>query len=99
MTRLTQRLRGLPVHVVLLGLCAAWLIPAFGLFVTSFRPFQDVNDSGWGTILSPPTGSGEYSQYCAGCHGSDGKEIPRTDPANPSLIGTLHPSLPLTALF
>lgn len=27
-------LRGLPVHLVLLGFCALWLLPAIGLLVT-----------------------------------------------------------------
>src|SRR5258708_22018540 len=99
MTRLNRWLRGLPVHVILLGLCAAWLIPALGLFVTSFRPFQDVNESGCWTVLSPPTGSGEYNQYCAGCHSSDCKKIPGADLTSADLIGNYLPSFALTALM
>ncbi len=30
----------LPVHVIIVTLCLLWLLPAFGLLVTSFRPFR-----------------------------------------------------------
>lgn len=31
-----------------------WLVPTFGIFVTSFRPAPDIQISGWWTALFPP---------------------------------------------
>jgi alpha-glucoside transport system permease protein len=97
MTRLNEWLRGLPVHLVLLGLCAIWIIPALGLLITSLRPFQDVSDSGWWTVLSPPTGSAPYAQACAGCHGADGKMVPEADLSNPETVSRFRRSITLIA--
>jgi len=86
-----------PVHLVLIGLCVLWLLPAFGLLVTSFRPFQDVNETGWWTVLSPPKGQPEYEQACAACHGNDGKQIAAADLTNPELVQSYRRSFTLIA--
>lgn len=86
-----------PVHLVLIGLCVLWLLPAFGLLVTSFRPFQDVNETGWWTVLSPPRGQAEYEQACAACHGNDGKQIAAADLTNPELVQSYRRSFTLIA--
>ena len=52
MTRLVGILKRIPLHAVIVGLCILWVLPTFGLLVTSVRPFQDINESGWWTILS-----------------------------------------------
>ncbi len=51
---LRAALRRAPLHVVLLGLCAVWLVPTVGLLVSSFRPPRLVPVSGWWTALVPP---------------------------------------------
>jgi len=40
------------LHVVLVGLCLAWLLPAVALLVNSFRPAYAVNTSGWWQALA-----------------------------------------------
>ena len=40
------------ILVVLIALL--WSVPTIGLFVTSFRPFPDIQSSGWWTALLPP---------------------------------------------
>jgi alpha-glucoside transport system permease protein len=97
MTRLRSALRNLPVHIVLLGMCAIWLIPALGLLITSIRPFQDVNETGWWTVLSPPTGAVEYSRSCAGCHGADGKTVPSANLSDPQFVSAFRRSFTLLA--
>ena len=97
--RLRKWLSDLPTHVILIGLCLLWLLPAVGLLVTSFRPFQDVNDTGWWTVLSPPKGATQYTQSCAECHGSDGKQLAVADLTNQELVQKYRRSFTLIALL
>jgi alpha-glucoside transport system permease protein len=97
--RIKMILSGLPTHVVLIGLCLIWLIPTIGLFITSLRPFQDINQSGWWTALAPPRGAEEYSQTCASCHGSGGQAIAEADLTDPELIDQYSRSIKLLALL
>ncbi|NMC30614.1 MAG: ABC transporter permease subunit [Pelolinea sp.] len=91
--------KNLPVHIILIGMCIIWLVPTIGLLVTSFRPVQDINSSGWWTIFAKPKGAAEYQTYCASCHGDDGTALPEADLSDPNLVAqykrsfTLLPSL------
>jgi len=99
MNSLRQTFGKLPVHIILIGLCVIWLLPTIGLLVTSFRPVQDVNETGWWEVLSPPPGAAAFEQNCAGCHGSDGKAIPTADLTDPELIGSFRRSIQLLAVL
>ena len=46
---------GWATKVVLLALCLLWLVPLVGLLITSFRPLDDVNSSGWWTVFVHPS--------------------------------------------
>jgi alpha-glucoside transport system permease protein len=94
---LAQRLGGLPKHVILIGLCIIWLLPAIGLLVTSFRPFQEVTEGGWWTVFSPPRGQAEYTASCAECHGQDGRKLPAANLADPATIAKFPRSIQLQA--
>jgi alpha-glucoside transport system permease protein len=50
------RLQRLPLHLVIIILCAFWVIPTLGLFVNSFRSLGDMNSAGWWSALFPPHG-------------------------------------------
>jgi alpha-glucoside transport system permease protein len=50
----TRVLRRAPVHAALWVICAAWLVPIAGLFVSSLRPESDVASSGWWTVVLHP---------------------------------------------
>jgi alpha-glucoside transport system permease protein len=89
----------IPIHVVVIGMCIIWLVPTFGLLITSLRPFQAVNNSGWWTVLSKPTGAAEYEQYCAACHGSDGKLLPDADLTDQEVVNQFPRSLQLLAML
>ncbi|MEJ2012296.1 MAG: ABC transporter permease subunit [Anaerolineales bacterium] len=97
--RIRKILGSVPIHVVVIGMCLVWLIPTFGLLITSLRPFQAVNTSGWWTVLSKPTGADAYAQYCASCHGPDGKELPNADLTDPNLVSQYPRSLQLLAML
>jgi alpha-glucoside transport system permease protein len=49
------RLGRLPLHLVVVGLVALWLIPTIGLLVNSFRPAEAVTSSGWWTAIFEPS--------------------------------------------
>jgi alpha-glucoside transport system permease protein len=69
------------------------------LLVTSIRPSQDVNETGWWTILSAPKGNAEYDQFCGECHGGDGAELAEANLNDPVLIGSFTRSIQLRALL
>ena len=50
--------RRLPVHLVVLGVTAIWLIPLLGLLVSSFRPASAVLSTGWWHSFALP---GDYT--------------------------------------
>jgi alpha-glucoside transport system permease protein len=51
---LAERFQGVGLHVAVIGLTAAWMVPAVGLLVSSFRPFTAITSTGWWTALAPP---------------------------------------------
>ena len=99
--RINRLLNKIPTHVILLLTMAIWIIPTFGLLITSLRPPQAVGSSGWWTVFSPQgTGAtGPYATYCAECHGADGKALPQADLSNPELMAKYPRSLQLLALL
>ena len=92
-------IKNLPVHIVLIGLCVLWLLPTIGLLVTSFRPLQDVNETGWWTIFSPPKGQEEFQTFCAPCHGDNGSAITAADLSDPEVVQQYRRSFTLLSLL
>ena len=41
------------LHILVIGLTIAWMVPTIGLLVSSFRPFALTKTSGWWTALTP----------------------------------------------
>jgi alpha-glucoside transport system permease protein len=42
-------------RIVVLILCFLWIVPVVGLFLTSFRPRDDANSTGWWTLFWTPS--------------------------------------------
>ena len=42
-------------RIVVAILCVLWIVPVIGLFLTSFRPLDDANNSGWWTLFWTPS--------------------------------------------
>src|ERR671919_122563 len=81
--RNNKLLNGMPTHVIVILTMLIWIVPTLGLLVTSLRPPEAVRTSGWWTVFTPQNAGGPYAQYCAECHGADGKAIPQADLTNP----------------
>jgi alpha-glucoside transport system permease protein len=88
LARLNNFLRRLPVHFAIILMCALWIIPTLGLFVTSFRTREAVRTSGWWTVFAaqPQVGKTEYTTYCASCHGDKGDSVPGANLSDPQLV-------------
>lgn len=95
--RINKIINQIPTHFIILFMIVIWVVPTLGLLVTSLRPAQAINTSGWWTVLSPPRGSAEYAQSCETCHGADGKSLPNADLTNPQLVQQFPRSVQLLA--
>ena len=74
---LNKFLGRIPLHIVIIVLCLIWIVPTLGLLISSFRPSQDINETGWWTVFSLKSTDTlpEYETYCASCHGPEGNAI------------------------
>ena len=97
--RINKILGRIPTHVVILVTLLIWILPTLGLLITSLRPVQDINSSGWWTVFSSKNTTGPYAQYCSSCHGADGKAIPQADLTDPNVIAKYPRSLQLLAVL
>ncbi|MFP4588870.1 MAG: carbohydrate ABC transporter permease [Candidatus Acetothermia bacterium] len=55
---MTEKIKSLlargPLHIIVITIGLVWLIPTFGLFMSSFRPARAVANSGWWTAFLHP---------------------------------------------
>ena len=65
-----------PVRIGLLILCIAWVVPALGMLVNSFRPRDDQFSSGWWTAFFNPFSSSWTLQNYTQALTSDAAGIP-----------------------
>jgi alpha-glucoside transport system permease protein len=48
-------------RITLTIVCFLWVVPTLGLFLTSFRPLDDANNTGWWTLFSNPSSIGRLT--------------------------------------
>ena len=87
--KINKYLSHIPKNALIIFIVIIWIVPTFGLLVTSFRPVQSINSSGWWTILNAPVGSKEYATYCEACHGNRGNLLPNANLGDPELVTVL----------
>ncbi len=97
--KINKFFRQVPTHVIIIATLIIWVVPTLGLLITSLRPLQAINTTGWWTAFSPPPGAKPYSQYCAACHGSNGKAVPQANLTDPNLVNQSPRSLQLLAIL
>jgi alpha-glucoside transport system permease protein len=49
------------LHIVIVGLVILWILPTFGLFISSFRPATDIASTGWWTVFRTPLDFTKYT--------------------------------------
>ncbi len=97
--RINRVLSRIPTHAIIIVTLIIWIVPTLGLLITSLRPVQDINSTGWWTVFTSKSANGTYMKYCAACHGADGKAIPQANLTDPNLIAKYPRSLQLLALL
>jgi len=97
--RINKILGSIPTQVVVIGLMVIWIVPTLGVFITSFRPVQQVNETGWWTVFSQRKTGGEYAEFCAECHGEAGNTLPEADLSNPEVANRFRRSLQILAML
>lgn len=51
---LRDRLSGASLRIAVVFICFIWSLPSVGLLITSFRPEDNINASGWWTVFAHP---------------------------------------------
>jgi alpha-glucoside transport system permease protein len=98
--RLVNILNRVPVNAAVIVLCLIWLLPTLGLLITSFRPQEVINTSGWWQVASSNTPSTtEYETYCSTCHGENLDAISVADLSDAEFVGQYTTSRRLLATF
>jgi len=49
------------MRIVLLVICFIWTLPTVGLFISSFRPAADLQQSGWWTVFAHPFETAQWT--------------------------------------
>ncbi|HZB00540.1 MAG TPA: carbohydrate ABC transporter permease [Actinomycetota bacterium] len=49
------------VRIAVIAIVILWLIPSLGVLITSFRPEELVDSSGWWTVFSDPFGAAQWT--------------------------------------
>lgn len=52
--RIVRALGKTPVYVLLIVIGLFWLVPTFGLFITSLMPADEIADAGWWKVIAEP---------------------------------------------
>ena len=52
--KIVRALTRSPLHIVIILICIAWMLPSMGLLISSFRPAVDVTSTGWWSVFQTP---------------------------------------------
>ncbi|MBI4639967.1 MAG: carbohydrate ABC transporter permease, partial [Candidatus Tectomicrobia bacterium] len=55
MARPTRAVSHSSLHIAIIGICLLWLVPTFGLLISSFRPERAIATSGWWMAFQTPS--------------------------------------------
>ncbi len=86
--RFGSSLQRLPLHIVIIIICAIWVIPTVGMIINSFRNVSDMSQSGWWTTLFPPHGF-TFASY---------QQVLAIEGVVPSIISSILITIPATVI-
>jgi len=81
-------LQRLPLHFVIIIVCAFWVIPTIGMVVNSFRSVGDMGQAGWWTTLFPPHGF-TFASY---------QQVLQIEGVVPSIVSSILITIPATVI-
>ncbi|MFQ5793646.1 MAG: carbohydrate ABC transporter permease [Candidatus Bipolaricaulia bacterium] len=61
MERLVRASTRAPLHLVIIVIALIWISPSAGMLISSFRPQQDIINSGWWTVFQHPFNFTQYT--------------------------------------
>ena len=86
--RFGSSLQRLPLHVVIIIICAIWVIPTVGMIINSFRNVSDMSQAGWWTTLFPPHGF-TFASY---------QQVLAIEGVVPSIVSSILITIPATVI-
>ena len=86
--RFGANLQRLPLHLVIIIVCAFWVIPTVGMVVNSFRSVSDMGQAGWWTTLFPPHGF-TFASY---------QQVLQIEGVVPSIVSSILITIPATVI-
>ena len=81
------------VNIVMVLICIAWVVPTFGLFISSFRPLDAINSSGWWKAFANPLSATSWTLDNYTQVFSQGQT-----PMNISFVNSLVVAIPATVI-
>ncbi|HSS61517.1 MAG TPA: carbohydrate ABC transporter permease [Candidatus Limnocylindrales bacterium] len=86
--RFGYRLQRIPLHIIIIAVCAFWVIPTIGMVVNSFRSVSDMGQAGWWTTLFPPHGF-TLASY---------QQVLQIEGVVPSIVSSILITIPATVI-
>ena len=91
MTRVSDALRSIPLHMAILVICFVWTLPTAGIFISSFRDPQAIKTTGWWTTLQHPF---DFTQWTLRNYG----EVIGANGMGAAFFNTLMVTIPATII-
>ena len=79
------------LYTIVILICALWTIPTLGLLISSFRSANDINSSGWWTVLGQPL---ELSQWTL----ENYREVISSSGMGTAFVNSLIATIPATVM-
>lgn len=90
-SRFEQMMAKAPVHFAVIVIAVLWTLPTLGLLISSFRPSDDLSNSGWWTVFINPF---EFTQFTL----SNYQDVLFSQGMGQAFLNSLAVSVPATVI-